>query len=139
MVFYLILLPLCKGFTREVHSGTIKKNQTSQTLRHPLDILDRHSIKFSKNKINSKNIKSHQCSLEKSHAVLIEYWFNTEFLPRLSSSQTKADSQVYGRSSSPNEPIHLNPYTKLDFSSNNPCFYCIPSKNTSDNYNKKPL
>ena len=27
------------------------------------------------------------------------------------------------------QPNHLNPYTKLDFSSNNPCFYCIPSKN----------
>ena len=39
----------------------------------------RHSIKFSKNKIDSKIIKSHQCSLERSHAVLIEYWFNTEF------------------------------------------------------------
>ena len=33
----------------------------------------RHSIKFSKNKIDSKIIKSHQCSLERSHAVLIEY------------------------------------------------------------------
>ena len=26
------------------------------------------------------------------------------------------------------QPIHLNPYTKLAFSSNNSCFYCIPSK-----------
>ena len=33
------------------------------------------------------------------------------------------------------QPIHLNPYTKLEFSSNNPCSYCIPSKNISDNYN----
>ena len=33
------------------------------------------------------------------------------------------------------QPIHFNPYTKLDFSSNNPCFYCISSKNISDNYN----
>ena len=32
------------------------------------------------------------------------------------------------------QPIHLNPYTKLDFSCNNPCFDCIPSKNISDNY-----
>ena len=33
------------------------------------------------------------------------------------------------------QPIHLNPYTKLDFSSDNPCFYCIAPKNISDNYN----
>ena len=33
------------------------------------------------------------------------------------------------------QPVQLNSYTKLDFSSNNPCFYCIPSKNISDNYN----
>ena len=31
--------------------------------------------------------------------------------------------------------IHLNLYTKLDFSSNKPYFYCIPPKNISDNYN----
>ena len=34
------------------------------------------------------------------------------------------------------QPIHLNRYTKLDFSSNKPCFYCIPSKNISDSYNQ---
>ena len=33
------------------------------------------------------------------------------------------------------QPIHLNPYPKLDFSSDNPCFYCIAPKNISDNYN----
>ena len=33
------------------------------------------------------------------------------------------------------QPIQLNPYTKLDFSSNYSCFYCIPSKNVSHNYN----
>ena len=33
------------------------------------------------------------------------------------------------------QPIHLRPYTKLDFSSDNPCFYCIPPKNSSYNYN----
>ena len=42
--------------------------------RGGLDILDiyRHSIKHSKNKIDSKVIKSHQCSLERSHAKLVE-------------------------------------------------------------------
>ena len=30
------------------------------------------------------------------------------------------------------QPIHLNPYTKLEFSSDNLCFYCIPPKNISD-------
>ena len=37
------------------------------------------------------------------------------------------------------QPIHLNPYIKLDISSNNPCFYCIPSKHISDNYNKTTI
>ena len=33
------------------------------------------------------------------------------------------------------QPIHLNPHTKLEFSSDNLCFYCTTSKNISDNYN----
>ena len=33
------------------------------------------------------------------------------------------------------QPTHLNPYTKLEFSSDNQCFYCITPKNVSDNYN----
>ena len=33
------------------------------------------------------------------------------------------------------QPIHLNPYTKLEFRSDNLCFYCITPKNISDNYN----
>ena len=37
------------------------------------------------------------------------------------------------------QPIHLNPYTKLEFSSDNPSFYCIASKNISGNYNYKSL
>ena len=37
----------------------------------------RHSIKLSKNKIDSKVIKSHQCILERFHAVLTE--LNSEF------------------------------------------------------------
>ena len=35
--------------------------------------------------------------------------------------------------------IHLNPYTKLEFSSDNPSFYCIAPKNISSNYNNKSL
>ena len=31
--------------------------------------------------------------------------------------------------------IYLNPYTKLEFSSDNLCFYCITPKNIPDNYN----
>ena len=37
-----------------------------------LGILDIETIKFSKNEMDSKVVKSHQCSLEKSHAVSIE-------------------------------------------------------------------
>ena len=33
------------------------------------------------------------------------------------------------------QPIHLNPYTKVEFSSDNICFYCITPKKISDNYN----
>ena len=40
-------------------------------------VLDRHTIKLYKNKTDSKFIKSHQCSLERSHAVFIE--INPEF------------------------------------------------------------
>ena len=40
-------------------------------------IRHRHIIKLYKNKIDSKVIKSHQCSLERSCAVLIEV--NSEF------------------------------------------------------------
>ena len=37
------------------------------------------------------------------------------------------------------QPIHLNPYTKLKLSPDNQCFYCIPPKNISANYNKRSL
>ena len=33
------------------------------------------------------------------------------------------------------QPIHLSPYTKPEFSSNKLCFYCITPKNISDNHN----
>ena len=32
------------------------------------------------------------------------------------------------------QPMFLNPHTKLDFSSDNPHFYCIPSRNISDKF-----
>ena len=55
------------------------KNKTSQTPNSTLHLDDwtsyfrqRDTIKLSKNKMDSKVIKSHQCSLEKSHAVSIE-------------------------------------------------------------------
>ena len=35
------------------------------------------------------------------------------------------------------QPIHLNPYTKLEFSSDNLCFYFIKPKYISDNYNER--
>ena len=33
------------------------------------------------------------------------------------------------------QPLSLNPHTKLDFNSNNPYFYCIPPNNISDKLN----
>ena len=35
------------------------------------------------------------------------------------------------------QPIFLNPHTKLDFSSGNPYFYSIPPRNISDNFTEK--
>ena len=37
------------------------------------------------------------------------------------------------------QPIHLNPYTELEFSSYNSCFHCIAPKNILDNYNYRSL
>ena len=54
------------------------ENRTSQTVSSTLHlegearyftVLDRHKIKLDKNKMDSKFIKSRQCSLERSHAV----------------------------------------------------------------------
>ena len=53
-------------------------------------VLDRGTIKLYKNKIDSKFIKSHQCSLERSHAVLTE--INSEFWSRPSPFLTKTGS-----------------------------------------------
>ena len=35
------------------------------------------------------------------------------------------------------QPIFLNPHTKLQVSSGNPYFYCIPPRNISDKFTKK--
>ena len=40
--------------------------------------LDRHAIKLYKNKMDSKFIRTHQCSLERSHAVLAELILNSD-------------------------------------------------------------
>ena len=81
-----------------IFSGT-GKNRTSQTVSSTLHlegqaryftVLDRHKIKLDKNKMDSKFIKSHQCSLERSHAVLTE--INPEFWSRPSPFLTKTDS-----------------------------------------------
>ena len=60
------------------------KNTTSQTPSSTLKLDGRtmyfrqkSTIKLCKNKMDSKVIKTHQCSLERSHVVLIE--INSEF------------------------------------------------------------
>ena len=53
-------------------------------------VLDKHTIKLYKNKIDSKFIKSHQCFLERSHAVFSE--INPEFSSIPSPFSTKTDS-----------------------------------------------
>ena len=54
------------------------------------NVLYKRTIKLDKNKMDSKFIKSHQCSLERSHAALIE--INPEFWSRPSPFKTKTDS-----------------------------------------------
>ena len=111
-----------------------------------------------------KVFKSYQCSLERSHAVSIELlnfnqglalfrqkqifrsnkqknlqnqnnedfciqsldtWihFTNENFPTLTSIEEILDQRIF-----------LNPHTKLDFSSDNPYFYCIPPSNTSEKF-----
>ena len=53
-------------------------------------VLDRHTTKLDKNKMDSKFIKSNQCSLERSHAVLIE--INPEFCSSPRPFSTNTDS-----------------------------------------------
>ena len=56
-------------------------------------VLDRHTIKLDKNKMNLMFTKSHQCSLERSHTVLTE--INPEFWSRSSPFLTKTDSNRF--------------------------------------------
>ena len=72
-----------------ISSGT-GKNRTSQTVSSTLHlegqtryftVLDRGTIKLYKNKMDSKFIKSHQWSLERSHPVVIK--INPEFWSRI--------------------------------------------------------
>ena len=53
-------------------------------------VLDRSTIKLDKNKTDLKFIKSHQCFMERSHAVLTEN--NSEFWSKPSPFSTKTDS-----------------------------------------------
>ena len=57
--------------------------------RGRLDILDSHTIKLYENKMDSKFIKSHQCFLERFHAVVTK--INPEFWSRPSPFLTKTD------------------------------------------------
>ena len=75
-----------RGKICTISSGT-GKNTTSQTPNATLHLegWNRqfnywHAIKLYKNKMDSKVIKSHECSLERSHAVLIK--FNSEIWSR---------------------------------------------------------
>ena len=146
----------------------LKKIRLPRHLDTPWTFRHRHSIKFSKNKIDSKIIISHQCFQERSHAVLSKCWlimnsnqglalFRIKQILRYNwhknlQKQNNDDFFIHllnvwlhftnNKSPAPmsieqilHQPIHLNPYTKLDFSSNKPCFYSILSKNISDNYN----
>ena len=150
-----------------------KKNQTSQTLRRSLDILDIDT------QLNSLKIKLIQKLLNPTNSLwkdLMLYWLNIDLI--LNSNQGLAlfrQKQILRYNWHKNlqkqnngdffiqllnawlhftnnkfpapmsieeilhQPVQLNSYTKLDFSSNNSCFYCIPSKNISDNYISRPF
>ena len=72
-----------KNTTSQVPSSTLHLKGRTRYFRH------RHTIKLYENKMDSRVIKSHQCSLERSHIVLIE--INSEFWSRSSPLWTKAD------------------------------------------------
>ena len=57
--------------TSETPSSTLHLEGQNRYFKH------RQTIKLNKYKMDSKVIKSHQCSLERSHGVLIEV--NSEF------------------------------------------------------------
>ena len=81
---YLLFQNILKSKSKKhkTSSGTEKKNMTSQSPSSTLYLKDstryfrhRYSIKLSKNKMDLKVIKYHQCSAERSHTVLIELDF----------------------------------------------------------------
>ena len=55
-----------KNTTSQTPSSTVYWNEWTRYFRHKV------TTKLSKSKIDSKVIKSHQCSLEKSHVVSIK-------------------------------------------------------------------
>ena len=63
---YMISCRTGKSTNSKTPISTLHLDDWSRYFRH------RDSIKLSKNKLYSKFIKSHQCSLEKSHSVSIE-------------------------------------------------------------------
>ena len=65
-----------KDTTSKTPSSALFLEGRTRYFRH------RHTIRLHKNEMDSKFIKSHQFSLERSHAVLIE--INSEFLSKLS-------------------------------------------------------
>ena len=60
-------------FPIKIFSGTIKKIKFPRHLDTLWTFSARYSIKFSKNRVDSKIIKPDKCSLETCHAVCIEY------------------------------------------------------------------
>ena len=53
-------------------------------------------------------------------ACLLNAWLR--FINKHFRNSTSVEVNLY-------EPIFFNPQTKLDFSSDNPCFYCISTTN----------
>ena len=130
-----------------------QKNQTSQTLRHSLDISDigtqLNSLKikliqkwFIDLILNSKQglafFRQKQILRYNWHKYLPKH-NNEGFIIQLLNVRLHFTNNKYPAPITIEEifhqPIHVNPYTKLHFSSSNLCFYCIPSKNISGNYN----
>ena len=97
LVSKLYIIPKCqKGYWKKNIQFPLEQEKTTYTLSSTLHldgqtryftVLDRRTIQLFKNKMDSKFIKSHQCSLKRSHAVLTE--INSEFLSRPRPFSTK--------------------------------------------------
>ena len=97
LVSKLYIIPKCqKGYSKKNIQFPLELEKTTYTLTSTLHldgqtryftVLDRRTIQLFKNKMDSKFIKSHQCSLKRSHAVLTE--INSEFLSRPRPFSTK--------------------------------------------------